>query len=59
VSIGNAYCLLVDVRGGGLCSRMFLLIQPSYLQPGLRRVVQVGEVFVPVLTAEDVIDLAE
>ena len=30
-----------------------------YLHPGLRRVVQVGEVFVPVLTAEDVIDLAE
>jgi hypothetical protein len=26
---------------------------------GLRRVVQVGEVVVPVLTAEDVIDLAE
>ena len=30
-----------------------------YSQPGLRRVVQVGEVFVPVLTAEDVIVLAE
>ena len=26
VSIGNAYCLLVDVRGGGLRSSMFLLI---------------------------------
>ena len=39
---------------------MFLLVQRSlYLQPGLRRVVQVGEVVVPVLTAEDVIDLAE
>jgi hypothetical protein len=30
-----------------------------YSRPGLRRVVQVGEVVVPVLTAEDVIDLAE
>ena len=30
-----------------------------YSQPRLRRVVQVGEVFVPVLTAEDVIVLAE
>jgi hypothetical protein len=30
-----------------------------YTRPGLRRVVQVGEVVVPVLTAEDVIDLAE
>jgi hypothetical protein len=30
-----------------------------YLQPGLRRVVQVGEVFVAVLTAEDMIVLAE
>jgi hypothetical protein len=30
-----------------------------HLQPGLRRVVQVGEVVVPVLTAEDVIDRAE
>ena len=39
---------------------MFLLIQRSCIsQPGLRRVVQVGEVFVPVLTAEDVIVLAE
>jgi len=28
-------------------------------RPGLRRAVQVGEVVVPVLTAEDVIDLAE
>jgi hypothetical protein len=30
-----------------------------YSRPGLRHVVQVGEVVVPVLTAEDVIDLAE
>ena len=38
-----------------------VLVDPAilYLQPGLRRVVQVGEVVVPVLTAEDVIDLAE
>jgi hypothetical protein len=39
---------------------MFLLIQRSCIcSRGLRRVVQVGEVFVPVLTAEDMIVLAE
>ena len=34
-------------------------VDPVITRPGLRRVVQVGEVVVPVLTAEDVIDLAE